>query len=305
MLAAVAVNAACPCSAAAEGPAIGQFELKDLEAGADHLQFQSQNAYSWGQPRRETAAGAGAGLLFDGNSVTEARAALEVEKGLTRFLKFRVGIEYEKERVDDPHTLAEANAFDGLKLTEVGGELIAIWMPRDGDGFGWGSVVEAEHPVGGVEMNSVVYGQIFELAHGPWFAALQPMVVQHFGGAKDEGASRDNKWDFAYAAQVLYTASSAWTFGVEAYGTVDRIGSTGHRDEAGRLFGDFDQHRLGPIVYYSLPLRGPAGKAGTARKDDGDDQDDGPTATIGVGFFAGLTGNTPDGTAKLSIEVDF
>ncbi len=299
---AVAVLTAAPVKA--EGPAIGQFELKDLEAGADHLQFQSQNAVMWGQPRRETGVADGE-LLLDDNSVTKARAALEVEQGLTSHLKFRIGIEFEKERADEPSTLAAADDFDTFKLTEIGGEVIAIWIPREGDGFGWGSVVEAERPIGGGgEMNSVVYGHIFELAQGPWFAALQPMVVQHFGGEKEDGLPRDNKWDFAYAAQALYTASPAWTFGVEAYGTIDRIGSTGHRDEANATFGDHDQHRLGPIVYYTVPLFGAPGPA-KAGANEADEEDEGTTATIGVGYFVGLTEDTPDGTAKLSIEVDF
>jgi len=36
-------------------PAIGQFELKDLEAEPGEIEFQSQNAWSFGQPRRRWA----------------------------------------------------------------------------------------------------------------------------------------------------------------------------------------------------------------------------------------------------------
>lgn len=301
-LAAVCLSSLALARAAhAEGPAIGQFELKNLEAGFGYLEFQSQNAYSWGQPRRAADLG-GAEPLYDENSVARQRHALEMEMGLSRYLKFRVGIEFEKERVDEPGSPAEANDFDSLRLSEIGGEVIAIAIPRDGDGFGLGAVVEAEHPIGGGEPNSIIMGPIFELASGPWFAALIPMGVHHFGGPREDGEARDNKWDFAYAVQLAYAISPAWTLAVEAYGTLDRLGSTGHPSEAAVRFGDHDQHRAGPIVYYTLALPGLAA-AGAGDGEDGDDE--APNATFGLGFFAGLNSNTPDGTLKASLEIDF
>lgn len=296
--------AASTCAATAGGPAIGQFELKDLEAGAGYLQFQSQNAYSWGEPRRKTGRGDDGELIADENTVVRMRNALEMEMGFTRYLKSRIGIEFEKERIDDPATLAGANDFDSLKLSEIGGEIIGIMIPRDGDGFGLGAVVEIEHPLGGGEENSVVMGPIFELASGPWFAAFIPMGVHHFGGSVEAGEARDEKWDFAYAAQLLYAYSPEWSLGVEAYGTVDRIAGSGHPNEANEAFGDFDQHRLGPIVYYTYALPGKSIRHDAGEGGD-DDDEEGPTATFGLGFFAGLNENTPDGTLKASLEVDF
>lgn len=293
--------------ATAGGPAVGQFELKDLESGVGYLQFQSQNAYSWGDERRKTKLEDGE-LLADENSVIRQRYALEMEMGLNRYLKGRIGIEFEQERIDDPAALSSANDFGDLNLSEIGGELIAILVPRDGDGVGLGFVTEAEHPIGGGEPNSVIMGPIFEWASGPWFAAVIPMAVHHFGGPREDGAALDNKWDFAYAAQALYEASETWSFGLEAYGTVDRIGSTGHAGEAALAFGDHDQHRAGPIVYYTYALPGKSlrqsAHAGAA-DDSAGEEIEGPSATLGVGFFAGLNDNTPAGTAKLSLEIDF
>ena len=291
-------------TAHAEGPFIGQFELKDLEAGHGYLQFQSQNAYAWGHPRRRVAAGDDE-TLFDENAVTRLRNALEMEVGLSNYLKFRIGIEFEEERLDDPPSIAQANDFTSWQLSEIGGEVIVVLIPREGDGFGLGIVTEAEHPLESGEANALIMGPIFEFAAGPWSASAIPMGVTFFGGEREDNEPRDNKWDFAYAAQVTYTFSPAWALAVEAYGTVDRIGSTGHRSEENEAFGNSDQHRIGPVVYYTYALPGSTVRSKLETADADDDDDEGPTATLGVGFFAGLTEHTPDGTLKASLEIDF
>ena len=292
--------------ASAEGPFVGQFELKTLESDAGYLEFQSQNAYAWGHPRRggrleDPATGE---YLYDENSVTRMRNALEMEMGLSRHLKGRIGIEFEDERIDDPLHSFEANDTTGLKLTEIGGEVIAILVPREGDGFGLGAVVEFENPVLSAkdEPKKLVMGPIFEAAQGPWSASLIPMAVRFFGGEPEYGEPRDNKWDFSYAAQIKYAFSERWELALEGYGTIDRIGNSGHRTEAGLAFGDFDQHRLGPIFYHTIDLEPDA--AASAGRDGGKDEE-GSELTIGLGLLAGLNENTPDGTLKLSVEFDY
>lgn len=284
------------------GPAIGQFELKNLEAGQGYLEFQSQNAWSFGQPNRKSAINDDGELVFDDNTVIRQRHALEMEMGFTSFLKMRVGIEYETERLEEPGVFADANRLDELKLDELGAELIAVLVPREGDGFGVGAVVEVERPLEREEQMNVILGPIFEFASGPWFAAAIPMMVHHFGGDPDEDGIRDDRWDFAYAVQVAYTISSSWQVAVEAYGTVDRVGSTGNKTETAEIFGDTDQHRIGPIVYYSYDL----GRDLVVQpKGAGDDDGENSVVSVGLGYFAGLNSNTPDGTLKFSVEVDF
>jgi hypothetical protein len=298
---ALSILAACWAAAAAAEPAIGQFELKTLECAPGLLEFQSQNAYGWGHPSREVESD-GAELVYDENSIAQQRHALELEFGFTHRVKMRVGIEFEKERIDEPPTLEQANDFEDLELTEYGAEVIAVFIPREGDGAGLGFVAEFEAPLDDEESSSLVLGPIIEYQSAPWFAAVVPMVVHAFGGEAEEGEEIDDKWDFTYAAQLMYTFSPAWSLALEGYGTVERIGSTGHPSESAQLFGDFDQHRLGPVVYFTYPFNGAA--AGGASPADADD-DEGTSLDIGLGLLAGLNGDTSDLTLKLSIEVDF
>jgi len=77
---------------------------------------------------------------------------------------------------------------------------------------------------------------------------------------------------------------------LEAYGTVDCIGNSGRPGEETELFGDHDQHRVGPIAYYQREF---------GRGDDPSE------LRLGIGILAGLNNHTPDGTFKLSIEYEF
>lgn len=292
-------------TAAAAEPSIGQFELKNLEAGAGYLEFQSQNAYSFGQPGRRIGFDAGGGPIYDENSVTRLRNALEIEMGFSQYLKLRLGIEFEQGRIDDPVSRAQANSFDELKLDELGAEVIGIIIPRKGDGFGLGVVVEVERPLDTAETSSVIVGPIFEFASGPWSATVIPMGVHAFGGERDEDGFKDHKWDFAYAAKVEYMFSDAWSLAVESYGTVERIGNSGHRSEEQRAFGDFNQHRIGPVLYYAYNLGDIGYRKPTWAAGAGGDDEEGSTLTVGLGLLAGLNENTPDGTLKLSVEVDY
>jgi hypothetical protein len=107
----------------------------------------------------------------------------------------------------------------------------------------------------------------------------------------------------------MYMFSRTWSLAIEGYGTVERIESTGHASESARLFGDFNQHRVGTVLYYTYAFADsgrPEPKAPRpAPLSDMDEEDDGANVSIGLGFLAGLNENTPDQTLKLSIEVDF
>lgn len=308
VLAAATLGVYCSWPMANAEPAIGQFELKTLESDPGALEFQSQNAWAWGQPARQVASDGSNELVFDENAVIRQRHALELEVGFTNSLKMRAGIEFEKERLEDPETLEQANAFDELQLTELGIELIAILVPRRGEGAGFGVVMEYERPLDREEPDTLIVGSIAEWLSGRWFAAVVPMAVRTQGGGTEEGDELDDKWDFAYATQLAYRFSERWSLAFEGYGTIERVANSGHRSVSAQRFGDFDQHRAGAVVYRTYGLgrshrRQSTPSVSSPRDVTGTEDDVG--LTIGIGWLAGLNQNTPDYTLKLSIEVDF
>lgn len=298
----------CAWSTTHAEPAIGQFELKTLESEPGSFEFQSQNAWSWRQPARQVASDGTNQFVFDENAVIRQRHALELEGGFTSWLKMRAGIEFEKERFDDPATLEQANAFDDLQLTEIGIEFIAILMPRHSDGAGLGVVMELERPLDDEESDVLNVGPIVEFQSGRWFAAAVPMAVRTSGGRTVDGRQVDDKWDFAYAAQFTYGLSERWSLALEGYGTVERVMGNGYPTESAQLFGDFDQHRAGAVLYHTHGLgrseRSPSTPSTLAQGEISATEDD-VSLTIGIGLLVGLNHNTPDHTLKLSIEVDF
>jgi hypothetical protein len=274
-------------SAAVSGPAIGQFEVKNLSATPGEIEFQSQNAHMFGNPKRDLRNVSGE-FQYDDNSVAKQRHALELEFGITSRLKSRIGIEYEKERLDDPDNPGQANEFDSLKLSEIGAEVVWVLDPIEKSDWGFGLVAEYEQPLDDEEASALLVGPIFQIDRGKWSNIVNLYLVKHLGGDRP----RDEKLDFAYAAQFGYGLSRDWQLALEAYGTVDRIGDTGTLSEEAELFGDHDQHRLGPVLYYTGGL-------------GGDPSDEESSLSIGVGLLVGLNDNTPDTTLKWTIEVEF
>lgn len=298
------------------GPAVNQFEMKDLEVEPGQYQFQSQNAFVIGQPKRRFEVQPG-GAVFDDNTVIRQRHALELEAHLTSFFRSRVGIEFEKERLDDPVSPGRGNAYDDLKLTSVAIEGVLVLVPVKGNGIGLGLMTEYDHALSSKEADNWYIGPILQAQYGPWRLTADLLAVRFLSPVED--GVRDDKWDFAYATQLRYRHDETWSFAVEAYGTVDRLPGTGHAGEAGLLFGGHDQHRIGPVIYYTHNLGGYLSrKAGGVKAvaDDDDkpgkgrgradkDDDDQPKAILGIGLLAGVTPSTPDLTLKWSLEVEW
>jgi len=297
------------------GPAVGQFELKDLDAEYGEVELQSQNAFFYGNPSRRFTATEPGEYAFDENTVARQRNALEIEMTLTSFFRLRFGIEYEKERFDDVELPLQANRFDEFKLSEVAVEGVVVLVPVKGDGFGLGMLTEYESPVDGAEQKTLIFGPIFEVHRGPYSAILNLTLTHFFGGGDtfDPDFVADNKWDFSYATQLKYQVSPALALAIEAYGTIDRLGNTGRPSEAVKILGDDDQHRIGPLIYYSFEV-GDRPAFGKSNDRDGargepvgvaDDDREAPTATLGLGVLFGLNDATSDAALKASLEVEF
>ncbi len=271
--------------AQAEGPAVFQFEVKDLDIEVGQWEFQSQNANSWGQPNREFIEVEPGVFEFDENTVIGQRYALELSFGVTEWFRTRFGIEYEEERVDEPASLSERNEFESLKLGELAVEGVFVFIPIEEQGVGWGMLAEYQFVRDRSEADSFVLGPIVEAQFSDWWILLNPALVQFFNGAE-----KDDKLDFTLAMQIGYELSDNWDIALESYSTIDRLGNTGNPSEEAKQFGDHDLHRAGPIAYFSQEL--------------GDDEDR-QLLSIGLGLFIGLNSDTPHTTLKWSLEYEF
>lgn len=295
--------------AVSAGPLINQFELKDLESEAGNIEVESQSAFSSGQPRRGFVDTTGNGdFTFDDNTVVRQNHEIGIGLGLTDWLKIGVGIEFEQERLDNPGDVEQANAFANLKLDQLQFEGVLVLVKPEKDGIGLGLFIEYNHPAPGdaEAPGELFFGPILQAQSGPWSMTANLALIKQFGGHAAEGNDefvRDNKWDFSYSVQAKYAFSEALSLALEAYGTFDRIGNSGTRSEESALFGDFDQHRMGPILYWTVTPNGRESSAKPEAEAGGDDKE--LEVTIGTGVLFGLNDDTADATYKLSLEVGY
>lgn len=266
-------------------PAVNQFEIKDLEVEVGVWEFQSQNAHAWGQPGRRFVEERPGVFEYDDNAVVQQRHALEMEVGTFTWMRNRIGIEFEKERVEEPAAFSKRNQFNALKLEEIAAEAVLVFIDQERFGTGLGLLVEYQHTLEAEEPDSIVFGPILARSWGRWDIVLNPAFVQFFGGEDN-----DDKLDFTYGAHILYAVNPAWTLGAESYGTIDRLGSTGNGGETAAHFGDHNLHRFGPIAYYRKTFNS---------------GEDARTLTLGLGLFFGINQHTPDTTLKWSVEFEF
>jgi hypothetical protein len=127
--------------------------------------------------------------------------------------------------------------------------------------------------------------------------ALNTLFSRTFGTNSEPGT------DFGYAWQLKREVREGFSLGLEAYGVVPNI-----RNSPGI---DFQEHRVGPVLYFERSLARSRGPAKISMKDNGkdaggkDDGDGGPKLNIEAGVLFGLTDGTQDRVYKLKGAVTF
>lgn len=114
------------------------------------------------------------------------------------------------------------------------------------------------------------------------------------------GQNRTDATDFSYAWQLKRELSSTWSVGIEGYGVLPDIGHTPGVD--------FQEHRIGPVVYLTRSLaHAHGGKAGPMKIGavDGNGGDEGPKLNVEAGVLFGLTDATQDRVYKLKGAITF
>ncbi len=292
-------------------PAAAQFEIKGLEIEKGGVEFEYNGDTYFGQPSRrfQRDPGAPAEFVFDENEVNRQRHNIELGYGVTDSLQLSVGVELEQERVDDPSSLSEAENFGSLKATSLQFEGTAILLPLQGNGVGLGLYGQLEPALLKGDANHFSAGPIIKAAHGPWSVTLNPLIGHLWGGESDpaNGVFPDDLWSFEYQWQAAYQVNEKFAFAIEGYGAVNRLGDSGTPSEEALLFGDQDQHRVGPVMYYTFDAGGLNASRSGGEKDanEGGDDDGGSEVTMALGVLFGLNDDTADAALKWGLEVEF
>jgi hypothetical protein len=287
--------------------AYAQFEVKEVTVEKGEVEFEYNADYHTGNPSRKFALDSGE-IIADENDVLRQRHAIELGFGFTDRLKVSVGTEFEEERFDDVDNVSLVNAFGSLKASSIEAEGTYVLLPMDGNSFGLAAYTGIEHALESGEGNIARVGALMSLRQGSLSASANFIFAKNFSGSDPEENS-DDRWDFEYATQIAYEMSGRLTLAVEAFGTVKRIGSSGSPGDGALAFGDQDQHRIGPVVYYTLTREAHQRSAMKLGKDDDDGKedegDDEGGVTLGAGVLFGLNNDTADATLKWSLAAEF
>jgi hypothetical protein len=300
---------------------LNELEIREPKVEVGEVELELRGDYNFGQPRRRMFVEPSGSLLADDNDFTRQRHMIALSYGLSKWLNLEVSIEAEEERLSDPNTFAEARAFGPLKATEAQIEATIVLVPAGKNGLGVAALIEHNIALDRRESDQLFLGTALQYDWGAWTATANLYAVKHFFGREElNGAPiSDDRWDFQYAAQLRYRLKDNLTFALEAFGVIERLGNSGTKSDERELFGDFDRHLLGPVLYYSwggdddrgakkagkgLRVRG-AGANGKSDDDDKNGDSDSPRYTLGAGVLFGLNNNTSDVTLKWELNVEF
>ncbi len=163
------------------------------------------------------------------------------------------------------------------KTSTVGVESqVRFGKARPGFDFGWYTSVDAR--VNNQETNTFTFGPIIQFGDDKLSLTLNPFFLKTFGENRTDGI------DFSYGVMAKREIKEGMSIGIEAYGTVSDLGS-------GTPIA-FQEHRIGPVLYFERDVGSPRNKGGQQ-----------PKATLDIGAYFGMTEATPDVTGKVKLGV--
>ena len=199
---------------------LNQFEIREPKVEAGEVEVEYLADYHFLQPRRrfiEAPPGSGT-LVFDDNDFNRQRHTLGMAYGLTRWLSLQVAVEAEQARFEDVETLARANAFGELKVTEIELEGTIVLIPTGKRGFGVAALIEHNIALERGEAHQLFLGTALQYVQGPWSATANLYLVKNIGGREErDGMSiKDERLDFQYAAQIKYVMNDNFALALRA-----------------------------------------------------------------------------------------
>lgn len=166
-------------------------------------------------------------------------------------------------------------AEDDWQASTGGAEIqVSFGELTKGVGIGWFTGLDAR--IHTDETNALVFGPIIQFGDDRRSLTFNPFFETTFGKNREDGLA------FTYGWQAKMALGKGFGIGVEGFGTIPDI--------ANAPSADFQEHRIGPVLYFDGAFKRGKEEAGWS---------------VELGMFAGLTEATPDTSAKLKSAVTF
>jgi hypothetical protein len=207
---------------------------------------------------------------------------LAVGYGFTGWLKAGAKLSFDKP-ADSDFQLSTAGIEAQVMLKKFGGGLGLAWFTG------------ADFRVHRDETNTVTFGPVIQFGTEQTQLLLNPFFAKTFGRNHEEGM------EFSLGWAVKQQIREGFAVGIEGYSVVPNIGNAPSAD--------FQEHRVGPVIYLERGL-GAAKPSAIARsiKDAGtaaNGESGGPKLAVEAGVLFGLTEGTQDAAFKLKAGILF
>ena len=209
---------------------------------------------------------------------------LMVGYGFTSWLKAGAKLSFDKPADND------------FQLSTAGIETQAM-IKKFENGLGLAWFTGADFRVHRDETNTVTFGPIVQLGTEKTQFLLNPFFAKTFGKNRDDGL------EFSLAWALKQEVGEGIALGIEGYSVFPNIGNNPGVD--------FQEHRIGPVLYLERALGTKAKSAarGLSIKDSGGAADGkdagGPKLLVEIGVLFGLTDATQDTAFKIKGGITF
>ncbi|MEP3475343.1 MAG: hypothetical protein ABJN57_03915 [Hyphomicrobiales bacterium] len=221
----------------------------------------------------------------NGEGAFEHEHEIEAELGITDWLKLAVAIGFEEEENEASLDYSEIEAAATIELIDP---------EKNGFGFSLFGRLSQEFAQedDDEDENEFAIGVIAEQTfNDKWLVRGNLFYIGDMDNEEDE------QFDgVEYAYQVRYQMSERFGLGVEGYGS--------HKDYEAEDEDDTNEHKVGPVFYFSTELDRRHEQV-SLKDDDDEDEEEGMELEGSVGVLFGTNDDTADVTFKWNLGLEF
>lgn len=221
----------------------------------------------------------------NGEDAFEHEHEIEAQLGITNWLLLTVGIGFEEEEGESSFDFSEIEAATTIELIDP---------EKNGFGFSLFGRLSKEFAQEDDEKDESEFaiGVIAEQTFNKnWLVRGNLFYIGDINNEEDE---RFDGVEYAY--QVRYQMTERFGIGVEGYGS--------HKDFDDEDEEDTNEHKVGPVIYFSHELDRRHEQV-SLKDDDDEDEEEGMELEAQFGILFGTNDDTADVTVKWGLELDF